>query len=104
MLMLTLVVEDKHGNAEADDAADLGRRHQPELLIDTWRALLNARNHWYPIMQQIHRFMIAISRVTVYHEGERRRGSASDPLVWDHGGRKKQRRTDVRVNVDLASG
>ena len=27
-------LEGKHGNAEADAAADLGRRHQPELLMD----------------------------------------------------------------------
>ena len=94
-------LEDKHGNAEADDAADLGRRHQPGLLVDTWRALLNARSHWYPTMHQLHRFMIAISRVTVNHDG--RGGSAPDPLVWDHGGRRKQRRTDTRVNVDLPS-
>ena len=80
---------DKHGNAEAYDAADLGRGHQPELLIDTGRALLNARNHWYPIMQQLHRFMIAFSRVTVNHDGKG--SSAPDPLVWDDGGKKTQR-------------
>ena len=65
-------LEDKHGSDEADDAADLGRRHQPELLIDSRRALLSARNHWYPIMQQLHRFMIAMSRVTVDHDGRER--------------------------------
>ena len=26
-----------------------------------------------------------------------------DPLVWDEGGRKKARRTDIRVNIYLAS-
>ena len=26
-----------------------------------------------------------------------------DPLVWDQGGRKKTRRTDIRVNGDLAN-
>ena len=31
---------DKLGNAEADNAADLGRRHQSEVLIDA--------RHWYP--------------------------------------------------------
>ena len=45
--------------------------------------------------------MIALSRVAVNHDG--RRGSAHDPLVWDQGSKKKQRRTDIRVNVDLAS-
>ena len=76
--------------------------HQPELLIDTVRALLNARCHWYPIfMLQLHRFLIAVARVTVNHDG--RGGSAPDPLVWDQGGQRKTRRTDIRVNVDLAA-
>ena len=54
------------------------------------RVLLNARNRWYPIMLQLHRFMVAISRVAVNHDGEG--GSALDPLVWDQGSRKKQRK------------
>ena len=29
--------------------------------------------------------------------------TAPDPLVWDQGGRKKARRADIQVNVDLAS-
>ena len=45
--------------------------------------------------------LFAVARVTVFHDGRGR--SAPDPLVWDQGGRKKARRTDVRVNVDLAS-
>ena len=83
--------KDQLGNAEAD-AADLGGRHQSELLIDAGRVLLNARNHWYPIMLQLHRFTIAVSRVAVIHDG--RGGSAPDPLVWDQVGRQKQRRVD----------
>ena len=51
-------LEDRLGNAEADIAADLGRRHQSELPMDARRCLLDARTHWYPIMQQLHRFMI----------------------------------------------
>ena len=92
---------DKQGNAEADVAADLGRRHQAEVLIDARRKLLAARSHWYPIMLDLHRFMIAIARVSVNHDG--RGGTAPDPLVWDQGGRPKVRRLAVRVNVDLAS-
>ena len=38
---------DQQGNAEADAAADLGRRHQSEVLIDARRRLLKARSHWY---------------------------------------------------------
>ena len=52
-------------------------------------------------MQQLHRFMIAISRVSVSHDG--RGGTAPDPLVWDQGGRAKQRKVDIGVNVDLAT-
>ena len=53
---------DQQGNAEADEAADLGRRHQSEVLIDARRRLLGARSHWYPIMLDLHRFMIAVAR------------------------------------------
>ena len=42
--------------------------HQPELLMDAGRVLLDARTHRYPIMQQLHRFMIAVSGVAVNHE------------------------------------
>ena len=40
MLMSSRVGLDKQGNAEADHAADLGRRHQSEVLIDARRRLL----------------------------------------------------------------
>ena len=33
-------LEDQVGNAEADAAADLGRRHQSELLMDAWHSFL----------------------------------------------------------------
>ena len=36
---------DQHGNAEADAAADLGRRHHTEVLIDARRRLLQTRCH-----------------------------------------------------------
>ena len=45
--------------------------------------------------------MIAVSGVAVNHDGKG--GSAPDPLVWDQGGSKKVRRTDIGVNLDLAS-
>ena len=45
--------------------------------------------------------MIAVSRVTVNRDG--RGGFSPDPLVWDQGSKRKQRKTDIRVNVDLAS-
>ena len=61
---------DQQVNAEADSAADLGRRHQSEMLIDARRRLLQARSHWFPIMLDLHRFMIAIARVSVNHDGK----------------------------------
>ena len=92
---------DQQGNAEADAAADLGRRHPSEALIDARRKLLQARCHWYPIMTDLHRFMIAVAWVSVNHDGKG--GTAPDPLVWDQGSRPKVRKLAIRVNVDLAS-
>ena len=94
-------MSDQQENAEADTAADLGRRHQSEILIDARRRLLKARSHWYPIMLDLHRFMIAVAMVSVNHDG--RGGAAPDPLVWDQGSKPKVRKLTIRVNVDLAS-
>ena len=91
---------DQQGSAEAA-AADLGRRHQSGILLDARRRLLKAQSHWYPIMLELHRSMIAIARVSVNHDG--RSGTAPDPLVWDQGSRPKARKFDIRINVDLAS-
>ena len=74
---------DQQGNSEADTAADLGRRHQSEVLINARRRLLQARSHWYPIMLDLHRFTIALAGVSVNYDG--RGGTAPDPLVWDQG-------------------
>ena len=52
-------------------------------------------------MTDLHRFMIAIARVSVNHDG--RGGTAPDPLVWDQGSRLKVRKLAIRVNVDFAS-
>ena len=52
-------------------------------------------------MTDLHRFMIAIARVSVNHDGKG--GTAPDPLVWDQGSRPKVRKLAIRVNVDLAS-
>ena len=94
-------LEDQVGNAEADAVADLGRRHQSEVLIDARRRLLTARSYWYPIIVDLHRFMIAVAWLTVNHDG--RGGTAPDPLVWDQGCRLEARKLAIRVNVDLAS-
>ena len=70
---------DQQGNSEADAAADLSRRHQSEILIDARRRLLKVRSHWYPIMLDLHRFMVAVAWVSVNHDGKG--GNAPDPLV-----------------------
>ena len=88
---------DQQGNAEADTAADLGRRHQSEVLIDARRRLLKARSHWYPVMIDLHRFMIAVARVSVNHDG--RGGTAPDPLVWDQVSRPKARNLAISLCV-----
>ena len=90
---------DQQGNAEADTAADLGRRHQSEVLIEARRRLLKVRGYWYPIMLDVHRFMVAVARVSVNHDG--RCGNAPDLLVWDQGSKPKTRKIAIRVNVDL---
>ena len=59
----------------ADLAADLGRRHQSEILINARRKLLQARPYWYPIMTDLHRFMVAVARVSVNHDGRGWHGS-----------------------------
>ena len=71
---------DQQGNIEADIAADLGRRHQSEALINARRRLL---------------------QVSVNHDGKG--GTAPDPLVWDQGSKPKVRKLAIRVNVDIAS-
>ena len=37
---------------------------------------VNAKSYWYHIMDQLHKFMVAVSRVTVNHDG--RGGNAPD--------------------------
>ena len=52
-------LEDLIGNNGADTAADLGRLRQKDDVIAARRALLRARRHWYPIMLELHKFMVA---------------------------------------------
>ena len=61
--------DDKFGNAEADTAAHLGRRCQSEEVMDVRRTLSGVRSFWYLVMLQLHRFIIAISRVSVDRDG-----------------------------------
>ena len=63
--------------------------------------MLQARGYWYPVVADLHRFMIAIARVSVNHDGKG--GTAPDHLVWDQGSWPEVRKLAIRVNVDLAS-
>ena len=90
-------LEDNLGNSEADAAADLGRRHQPEEVMDVRRALLDALGALVSHCPSV-RLMVAIARVSVNHDGK----SGFAPfLVWNQGGRLKQRKVDVTIIVTL---
>ena len=57
---------------------------------------------WYPIMLDLHRFMIAVARVSVNHDGKG--GTAPDPPGFGSGGQAYRFVSLLyKVNVDLAS-
>ena len=80
---------DRLGNNAADEAADLGRRRVGNGDIDARRNLSGVYGRWYPVILDLHRFFIAISRAVVNHDG--RDGTAPDPLVWSAGAPPKSR-------------
>ena len=59
---------DRLGNNAADEAADFGRRCVDHAVIDARRNLSGVCKRWYPIVWELHRFFIAISRVVVPHD------------------------------------
>ena len=66
------------GNDAADEAADFGRRRVSNAVIDARRKLSGVCGRWYPVILDLHRLFIAISRAVVNHDG--RDGTAPDPL------------------------
>ena len=76
-------LEDQVGNNGADAAADLGRSRQHDDVI-TDRDLFQVRRVWYPIMLDLHRFMVAVNQMV---------------LVWDKGGVAKTRAPSFRLIV-----
>ena len=80
--------EDKFGNDAADEAAE--RRRVCPAVIDARRNLSGVCGRWYPVILDLHRFFIAISRAVVNHDGLG--GTAPDPLVWSAGALPKRRR------------
>ena len=61
----------------ADEAADFGRRRVGNAVIDARRNLSGVCGRWYPVLLDLHRFFIAISRAVVNHDG--RDVTAPDP-------------------------
>ena len=78
------------GNDAADEAADFGRRRVGSAVIDASRNLSGVCGRWYPVFLDLHRFLIAISRAVVNHDGGS--GTAPDPLVLSAGALPKRRR------------
>ena len=78
------------GNDAADEAADFGRRRVGNAVIDARRNLSGVCGRRYPVLLDLHRFFIAISRAVVSHDG--REGTAPDPMVWSAGALSKRRR------------
>ena len=74
----------------ADEAADFGRKRVGAAVIDARRNLSGGCGRWYPVILNLHRFFIAISRAVVNHDG--RDGAARDPLFWSAGAPPKRRR------------
>ena len=81
---------DRLGNDAADEAADFSRRRVGNAVIDARRNLAAVCGRWNPVLLDLHRFFIAISRAVVNHDG--REGTVPEPSVWSAGARPKRRR------------
>ena len=81
--------EDLVGNDGAGTAADHGKLRQHDDVIDSRRALLRTRRHWYSIMIDLHKSTVAVSRIEVNHV--EKGGTAPDAMTWDEGGIVKPR-------------
>ena len=81
---------DRLGDNAADEAADCGRRRLEPTVVDARRNLSGVCRRWYPIILELHRLFIAISRVVVNHDDFV--GTAPHPLVWSAGSLSKRRR------------
>ena len=70
--------QDRVRNNAADEAADFGRRWVGPAVIDARRNLSGVCGRWYPVVLDLHRLFIAISRAVVNHNGSD--GTAPDPF------------------------
>ena len=82
-------VEDLVGNNGVDAASDLGWLRQNDEVITSRRNLLRVRRSSYPIMLDLHRFLVAFSRIEANHDGSG--GTPSGAMVWERGGMIKAR-------------
>ena len=56
------------GNDAADEAADLGRRRVSPVVFGARRNFSGVCGRWYPVILDLHRFFIAISRAVANHD------------------------------------
>ena len=93
---------DRNGNIRADEAADSGRRRVWPV-ADARRNFSGVCWRWYPVVQVLHRFFIAVARAVVNCDDSS--ALAPHPLVWSAGGLPNRRRiVDVVRNVALLPG
>ena len=77
------------GNDAADEAADFGRLRVDPAVLDARRTLSGVCRRWCLVIMDVHRFLVAISRALVDHDGME--GTALDPLIWSAGALPKKR-------------
>ena len=70
---------DQQGNAEADTAADLGRRHRLRFLLMLGVVCFRLVVTGILFMTDLHRFMIAVAWVSVNHDGKGGTAPGSSP-------------------------
>ena len=78
---------DRHGDNRADEAADFGRRRVWPEVTGARRNVSGVCRRWYPVVQVLHRFFIAISRAVVNCDDSL--SLAPHPLVWFAGASRK---------------
>ena len=86
---------DRLGNNRADEAADFRRRRVPWWIIDAQRNCSGVCARWRPVFLGLHRFLVAIARAVVNHDGGT--GTSMDPMVWSVGSALERRRRWVVV-------
>ena len=86
---------DRIGNNEADAAADLGRKRVHYAVSDARRLVHRACSVWYPVVENLHRFFIAIARTALNEDGAV--GTSLHPVVWSAAANPKRRRVERAV-------